>query len=100
VKRLLPALIPVFIIILLAAAGPLMSPYGYAEQHTALRNLPPRMPFIEKLGIMDGSAVLRNRRADGLEDPAQYPAGSVIKVLRRSDRAVPYTDVPHWLQHS
>ncbi|MEE3420958.1 MAG: ABC transporter permease [Lachnospiraceae bacterium] len=45
----------VFVIILtvFAIVGPMMTPYGYAEQ-TNGKNLAPRIPGIENLGIFDG----------------------------------------------
>ena len=45
----------VVLIVLLAVIAPAASPYSYDEIHTAWQNLPPRVPLIEKLGILDGT---------------------------------------------
>ncbi|MDR1704292.1 MAG: ABC transporter permease [Clostridiales bacterium] len=93
-KRLIPALLPIFAVLFLAVVCPLISPYSYDEQNNALRNLPPRIPFLERFGIMDGSAVLTKRRADGLEDPGIYPPNSIIKIMREYETlSVPMADI-------
>ena len=48
----------------------------------------------EKLGIMDGTTILRNRRLDSVKDPNQFPEGSVIRVFnQRTVRGVEMVDV-------
>ena len=56
--------------------------------------MPPRVPGLEKLGIMDGTTILRNRRLDSVKDPNQFPEGSVIRVFnQRTVRGVEMVDV-------
>lgn len=64
-------------IILMAIIGPFLSPYTYREQNIEGSYLPPRVPYIEKLGIMDGTKVMEVRKSS-LE---QRYKGSVVKVL-------------------
>lgn len=77
-----------------------MTPYGYREQQiladgTYLSNMPPRIPLLKGLGIADGSRILRDRRADWLEDETKYPPGSILKVMNRrvSESGLEYCDV-------
>lgn len=42
------------LIVLLALIGPVVSPYEYDEIHATWQNLPPRVPLIEKLGVLNG----------------------------------------------
>ena len=42
-------------IIVLAIIGPHIGPYNYLQQNMDLKNMPPRIPGIEKMGICDGS---------------------------------------------
>lgn len=78
----------------LALFGQSFTPYSFREQNADRASMPPRVPGIEKLGILDGSAVLANRRLDGLSDKSQYPEGSVIRVFNeRVVRGVTLVDV-------
>ena len=45
----------ILVIILYALLAPVFSPYSYKEVNTAMSNLPPRIPGLEKLGIFDGT---------------------------------------------
>ena len=45
----------ILIITFLAIAGPGMNQYGYADQDLSQKNFAPRVPGLEKLGILDGS---------------------------------------------
>ena len=75
--------IVILIIAFFAAFGPEMNEYGYAQQHTELVNLPPKIPALAKMGIslFDGGKILENRRYDNLSDTTKYPEGSIIEVL-------------------
>ncbi|MBO4872684.1 MAG: ABC transporter permease [Lachnospiraceae bacterium] len=75
-------------LILIALFGPMMTPYSYREQLTNeageyLSDMPPRIPFLKKLGIASGRATLKDRRVDGLSDTEKYPEGSVIRIKNR-----------------
>ena len=54
-KGALVALVLILIITFLAIAGPGMNQYGYADQDLSQKNFAPRVPGLEKLGILDGS---------------------------------------------
>lgn len=89
-----------FFLILMSLAGPLLSPYSYREQlkneaGEYLSNMPPRIPLLKKLGIARGYTVLKDRRADLLNDPERYPAGSIVRIRRSyvSASGTEYCDV-------
>ena len=65
-------------IVFMAIFGPNMNEFTFSEQHPDFVNMPPRVPGLEKLGIMDGEKVLTNRRLDSLENPEKFPEGSVL----------------------
>lgn len=48
------ALIVLILIIFMALVGPLMNEYSYSDQMMTSANLAPRVPGLEKLGILDG----------------------------------------------
>ena len=56
----------IMLIIIGAYLVPAISGYTYTEYVLEARNLPPKVPGLEKLGICDGTRVLENRRVDGL----------------------------------
>ena len=68
----------IMLIILLALVVPEISGYDYVSQNLDYKDLPPKIPGICKLGILDGTRELSNRRVDALEDTSRYPEGSVI----------------------
>lgn len=47
-------LICITIILLMAIIGPMVSGYSYKEQNVKQKLLPPRIPVVENLGILDG----------------------------------------------
>ena len=69
------------VISLLAIFGPGFNPYTFREQNADRANMPPRVPGLEKLGILDGSAVLTNRRLENLNDASVYPEGAIFACL-------------------
>ena len=75
------AFIIIGIIIFLAIIVPPLSPYGFNDQNIDAKYLPPKMPFVEKMGVMDGTRVLKNRKVSGLSDTERYPEGSVIEYF-------------------
>lgn len=66
------------IMIVMAIAGPSLNEYTFNEQHPDYVNMPPRIPYLEKLGIFDGERTLTNRRLDSLENTEKFPTGCVI----------------------
>ncbi|MDR1193386.1 MAG: ABC transporter permease [Peptococcaceae bacterium] len=84
----------IVIIILLALIVPNITGYTYMEQDTSKKNLPPKIPGLESLGIADGSQILTNRRRDSLDNPDRFPEGSVIRIVREYELSgVPVVDV-------
>ncbi len=75
----------ILVIILAALIVPNITGYTYIEQNIDLRNLPPKIPYLEDIGIADGSRVLKNRRQDALSDTSRYPEGSIIEIVREFD---------------
>lgn len=54
----------VLFIILMAIIGPYLSGHNYLEQNLDLKNMPPRIQGIEKIGIFDGSKVLSVQKSN------------------------------------
>lgn len=73
----------IIVIIVFSIFAPYLTPYTYVQQHTSLRDMPPRIPVLEKYGIADGTRVLTNRK---LTSVSEYPPGSVIEV--RNERVI------------
>lgn len=57
-KVTIVSLVIILLIILMGIIGPYLSPHDYLEQNLALKNMPPRVQGLEKLGILDGSQVI------------------------------------------
>lgn len=76
-KVSMAALAGVLLVVFMAFAGPLMTPYGYNDQNPEEANLPPKMPGLEKLGILDGSRWLTSCRKDSLDE---FPEGSILEI--------------------
>ena len=62
------SLIMILLIVALAIVGPMISPYTYQETHITQTNRAPRIPLIEKLGIFDGSEVLKTSTGSKLKN--------------------------------
>ncbi len=73
----------IVLIILGAIFVPMVTGYTYTAQNVDGKNLPPKIPGLEKLGICDGLTVLENRRVDKLNDTERYPEGSVLDIRNR-----------------
>ncbi len=52
------------LILIMSFVGPMISPYEPNDQTITHANLPPKMPIIENLGIMDGVGTLGGREVD------------------------------------
>ena len=50
-------------IVFMGIVGPYLSSYNYLEQNVELKNMPPRIQGLEKLGIFDGSEVLEVQKS-------------------------------------
>lgn len=53
------SLVVILLIVFFAIVGPMMSGYTYSEQNLSQKNLAPRIPGLEKLGIFNGDEVMR-----------------------------------------
>ncbi|MCR4883191.1 MAG: ABC transporter permease [Clostridiales bacterium] len=69
-------------IIILAVIVPGVTGYTYTQQNVSGKNLPPKIPVLEKIGIADGTMVLTNRKKDSLSNPKRFPEGSVLSIVR------------------
>lgn len=84
----------IVLIILGALLVPNITGYTYTEQYIEAKNLPPKIPGLEKLGIADGTRVLKNRKKDALTDTDRYPEGSVIEIVNEFEsKGVAMVDV-------
>ncbi len=72
----------IMVIIVLAAVVPELTGYSYTQQNVSGKNLPPRIPYLEKLGIFDGSMVLTNRKKSSLDNTRRFPEGSVLEIVK------------------
>ena len=72
----------IMLIIVLAFTVPLFTGYSYTQQNVKGKNLPPRIPVLENIGIADGSMVLTNRKKSSLDNTKRFPEGSVLSVVR------------------
>ena len=75
----------IVVIILLALIVPELTGYSYTQQSVKGKNLPPKIPYLEKLGVCDGTQVLTNRKKSSLDDPKRFPEGSVVEILKEYD---------------
>ena len=54
-KGAVVSLVVIALIVLVAIAAPIVSPYSYSDVNSQITNLPPRIPGLEQLGICDGT---------------------------------------------
>ena len=84
----------IMLIIIGAYLVPAISGYTYTEYVLEAKDLPPKIPGLEKLGICDGTRILEKRRVDGLEDKERYPEGSIIEIVKEYElKGIPMCDV-------
>lgn len=62
----------------------MMNEYGYNDQDLNRANLPARIPGCEKINLLNGSTVLKNRRKDNLTDTEKYPEGCILEITNES----------------
>ena len=75
----------ILLIVILSLLIPNITGYTYTQQNVAQTNMPPKIPGLEKLGIADGTYVLKDRRKDKLGDTDRYPEGSVLETLNEHE---------------
>ncbi len=75
----------IVVIILLSIIAPYFTPYTYVQQNVELRDMPPRIPVLEKYGIADGTRLLTNRRKASVMDPAIYKPESILEMRNERD---------------
>ncbi len=81
-------------IILMAIIFPEISGYSFKDQNPDWKDLPPKIPYLEKLGITDGTRVLTNRKKANLDNPDRFPEGCVLEIVNEYEvRGVPVVDV-------
>lgn len=71
----------IVLIILLAIIVPEVTGYSYTQQNVDGKDLPPRIPLLEDIGIADGSRILTNKKKSSIEDPRRFPEGSVLEIV-------------------
>lgn len=88
------AFIGIITILLFALLAPELSRWDYNNQDLNRINLPPKIPALENVGILDGTRWLTNRRVDALKDTDRYPEGSILKVINhRTVQGVEMCDI-------
>lgn len=75
----------ILLIVILSLLIPNITGYTYTQQNVAQTNMPPKIPGLEKLGIADGTYILKDRRKDKLDDTDRYPEGSVLETLNEHE---------------
>jgi len=75
----------ILLIVILSLVVPNITGYTYTQQNVSQTNMPPKIPGLEKLGIADGTYVLKDRRKDKLDDTDRYPEGSVLETLNEHE---------------
>lgn len=70
------------VIVVMAFVVPEITGYTYTQQNIKAKNLPPKIPVLEDIGICDGTMVLTNRKKSALDDKKRFPEGCVIEVVR------------------
>ena len=84
----------ILIIVLMAVIFPEVSGYSFEAQNVDKRDLPPKIPYLEDLGIADGYRLLTNRKKSNVEDTSRFPEGCVIEISNeRTERGVVVVDV-------
>lgn len=63
-KSAVVALAIILIITIMAIVGPGMNPYTYSGQILSEKNLAPRIPILEEIGILDGSEIMHTTSGD------------------------------------
>ena len=58
-KGAVVALVVIVLIVVFSVIGPMISGYSYSDQTLAQKNFAPRVPGLEKLGILDGDETLQ-----------------------------------------
>lgn len=76
------SLMAILVIIILAILVPNVTGYGYTEQNVKQKNLPSKIPGLERLGIFDGTRVVTNIKKSSISDPKRYPEGCVLEIVR------------------
>lgn len=79
-KASIIAFYAIMAIVVLAIIAPLFSGYSYVEQNLKFKDMPPRIPVLEKIGIADGTRLLTNRKKVNVDDPKQYPPECIIEI--------------------
>ena len=72
----------ILVIVLLAVIVPNVTGYSFTAQNVGQKNMPPKIPLLENIGIADGTRVLTNRKKDSLTDTDRYPEGCILEIVR------------------
>lgn len=84
----------IVLIILLAIIVPEVTGYSYTQQNVDGKDLPPKIPLLEDIGIADGTRILTNKKKSSVEDPKRFPEGSVLEIVNEYEvRGQPVVDV-------
>ena len=72
----------IVVIIILALLVPCISGYSYTQQNVKQKNLPPKIPVLEKIGIADGTRVLTNIKKSSISNTKRFPEGCILEIVR------------------
>lgn len=91
-KASIVAAVIILVIVLMAVFAPVFSGTSYREQHTEFGVLPPRIPYLEDLGIADGCRIVEIQKSslesygdavvEIVEEYNQYYRGEPIPMVR------------------
>ena len=82
-KVTVTATLIIILIVFMAIIGPGLSKYNYLEQNLELKNMPPRVPVLENIGIMDGTRVL-TVQASNLDQYADFMVEDLGRLTTQS----------------
>lgn len=82
----------IMLLVVLAIVGPSMNPFGYKQQHLneGWTLLPPKVPGIEKLGIMDGTKEIEVQKAS----MQQKYGDAMVEVVKEYDQVYRNRKIP------
>ena len=93
-KIAMVSLYVIVLIIFMAIFAPYFNDYSYVQQNVDLRDMPPRIPRLEKLGIANGRKIIQNRQLSSVQNPEMFPPDSILQIRNeRMVAGVPVVDV-------
>lgn len=84
----------IVLICILSIVAPSFNEFTFVQQNVQLKDMPPRIPVLEDIGIANGSRLLTNRKKSNVDDPKQFPPESIIEIKnQRTVNGIEVVDV-------